>query len=295
MSLWRTMRSKAMWKWFGISTMIMLSFGWLPRAAADTVEYGDTNDIAIPPIGNATPYPSQIVVNNVPGFITQVSVAILDLEHTRPSDVEILLVGPNGSTNVVLMAGVGDNTVTDEIYINFTDAATNSLPCPGPLPVGQPASDFKPTDCNATDFPAPAPPRGTGYGTTMSVFNTQSANGTWQLFVRDPLSGESGRINSGWLLNITTDAPLGARVVAFGGTRYDGGQVRLHWQTTAEVDNLGFHLYREVGGARELITPGLVAGSALQMKGASPSRDWNYAWTDAWMRESERCSIGSKI
>jgi subtilisin-like proprotein convertase family protein len=281
MSFWRAKRSEAMWRWLGILAMIMLGVGWSPRVAADMVEYGDLNVITIPSLGDATPYPSQIVVDNVPGLITQVTVTIRDFEHTRPSDVDILLVGPDGSTNVVLMAKVGDNTVTDDIWIHLTEDAGTLIPCAnGPLPVGPPATDFRATNCGADDFPAPAPPRGAGYGETMTVFNGQSPNGTWRLFVTDPLNDNSGSINGGWVLNITTDAPLGARVVAFGGTHYDGRHVQLHWQTNAEVDNLGFHVYRDVGGVRQLITPGLVAGSALQMKAASPSADWSYAWTD---------------
>ena len=43
----------------------------------------------------------------------------------------------------------------------------------------------------------------------------------------------------------------------------EGGGVVLEWKTGYEVDNLGFHLWREERGRRTRITPDLVAGSAL--------------------------------
>jgi subtilisin-like proprotein convertase family protein len=283
---WRAADRGAMGRWLGIVAIclaiIMLRLVWPRQVVAALVEFGEQSDITIPAFGTAVPYPATLVIDNVPGIITEVAVTIRDLEHARPSDVEILLVGPDNSTNVVLMAVVGDNTVTDEIRIRFRDVAASSLPCNplGTLPSGPSPVEFKPTDCGSQDFPAPAPARGGGYGTTMSVFNGQSPNGTWQLYVNDPLAGSNGRINFGWIIDIATDAPLGARVVAFEGTRYDGGQVHLHWRTSAEVNNLGFRVYRDSGGERHLITPGLVAGSALQMGGTSLATDLSYVWTD---------------
>ncbi|MBI3653323.1 MAG: hypothetical protein HY231_20020 [Acidobacteria bacterium] len=40
-------------------------------------------------------------------------------------------------------------------------------------------------------------------------------------------------------------------------------QALLQWQTGFEADNLGFNLYREINGKRELVNPQVIAGSAL--------------------------------
>jgi hypothetical protein len=51
-------------------------------------------------------------------------------------------------------------------------------------------------------------------------------------------------------------------VISFSATKYSDG-VLLRWNTGHEVDNLGFHIYREEGGERVRLTPEPVAGSAL--------------------------------
>jgi hypothetical protein len=60
-----------------------------------------------------------------------------------------------------------------------------------------------------------------------------------------------------------------------------GDQVRLEWQTGREVDNLGFHIHREVDGKRERITESIIAGSALLTgPGAVLSAGQSYAFRD---------------
>lgn len=57
--------------------------------------------------------------------------------------------------------------------------------------------------------------------------------------------------------------------------------VLLSWRTGLEADNLGFRLYREEGGARVAVTPGLIAGSAVNFPGRSLEAGYSYAWLDA--------------
>jgi len=59
------------------------------------------------------------------------------------------------------------------------------------------------------------------------------------------------------------------------------GGVLVEWQTGYEVDNLGFHLYREVDGEVLRLTPELVAGSALLAgSGTSLRAGHQYRWWD---------------
>ncbi|HXI90111.1 MAG TPA: C25 family cysteine peptidase [Blastocatellia bacterium] len=62
-------------------------------------------------------------------------------------------------------------------------------------------------------------------------------------------------------------------------TGYDNG-VYLEWKTGLEVDNLGFNVYREKAGQKELITPEIVAGSALLTGKANLKTGRTYAWWD---------------
>lgn len=73
-------------------------------------------------------------------------------------------------------------------------------------------------------------------------------------------------------------APTAARLRAFRATAGAPG-VLLEWQTSFEVDNLGFNLYREEGGRRESVNPSPVAGSAL-ISDATLAAGHSYAWLD---------------
>lgn len=61
-----------------------------------------------------------------------------------------------------------------------------------------------------------------------------------------------------------------------------GDGVLLRWETGWEVDNLGFHIYREQDGRRVRITPPLIAGGALIDGSLSGNEDMSrhYVWWD---------------
>ena len=77
-------------------------------------------------------------------------------------------------------------------------------------------------------------------------------------------------------------SPTAAKLSSFTANATDDGRVLIQWRTGAEVDNLGFNVYRDVDGVRTRITPQLVAGSAL-LAGADIklSAGNAYAWSDS--------------
>ncbi len=59
------------------------------------------------------------------------------------------------------------------------------------------------------------------------------------------------------------------------------GRVLIRWRTGYEVDNLGFHLYRQQAGEWSRLTPSLVAGSALVVgEGIPLTAGRSYLWID---------------
>ncbi|MEW6127039.1 MAG: C25 family cysteine peptidase [Acidobacteriota bacterium] len=79
--------------------------------------------------------------------------------------------------------------------------------------------------------------------------------------------------------------PTAAKLIAFQATAYDQG-VLLDWQSGEEINNLGFHLYRETGGKLIRITPEIVAGSALIVgSGTALQSDKTYFWWDNSMAD----------
>ncbi len=69
-------------------------------------------------------------------------------------------------------------------------------------------------------------------------------------------------------------------LLSFTGARYDRG-VLLQWKTGYEIDNLGFHVYREINGVRTRATSTLVGGSGLTLgRGTAENGQRNYAFWD---------------
>ena len=171
------------------------------------------NDDMTPP-NAANPYPSTITVTGVTGqAVTKATVTIYGFTHGFPSDVNILLVGPQGQKTLLLANAGGQNkhSVTN-LVITFDDDAASALPIYTQLSSGT----FKPTDGYAAlgypnlpfEFPAPAPAGNSNSPTSLSVFKNTDPSGTWKLFVVDDVSGDAGSIAGGWSLTISVAVPL---------------------------------------------------------------------------------------
>jgi len=159
--------------------------------------------IAIPtsgPDGQGSVYPSQITVANQPGTIIDVN-ATLNVSHTWPEDLDVLLVGPSGQ-RVVLMSDAGGGNTINSVALTFDDAAGAPLPDSTQISAGT----FQPTNFEVGDvWPAPAPAV-VGASTALSDLNGDSANGTWKLFAFDDVSVVDGGAINSWSLRITTDS-----------------------------------------------------------------------------------------
>lgn len=92
------------------------------------------------------------------------------------------------------------------------------------------------------------------------------------------LSGVTGF--SSWTLASAPSAPTAVKLTKFGATSFSDG-VELNWESGYEVDNLGYHLYREQQGQRTRVTPAVVAGSALSVgPGSRLTAGNSYSWFD---------------
>jgi len=164
----------------------------------ETFSVSNSNRISIPDSGKATPYPSAINVAGRSGVITNVTVALKGFSHTWPSDLDILLVGPNGD-RVGLFGRRGGSANVNNLTITFNDEAMSSLG--SSLTSGH----FKPSGVS-TNLPTPAPSQ--PYSSQLGTFRGISPNGTWSLYIVDRASRDSGAVSGGWQLNITTQPSL---------------------------------------------------------------------------------------
>jgi uncharacterized repeat protein (TIGR01451 family) len=170
----------------------------LPRST----NFANTTPITIPDHGTASPYPSIITVSGVTGVVGKVTVTLNGFSHSFPSDVDALLVGPQGQ-KLMVMSDAGGGISVSNLNFGFDDSAAAALPAATVLGSGT----FKPTDHETGDvLPAPAP---TGERSSqLSAYNGTDPNGNWSLYVADDSTGDAGLIAGGWALSFTTIEPI---------------------------------------------------------------------------------------
>jgi hypothetical protein len=121
-----------------------------------------------------------------------------------------------------------------------------------------------------------------GSGTLIKInFNVVGALSsstplTWTNFVFNEGAPAASPLTNG---NYTVTGPTAVRLEKFTATGYDGG-VYLEWKTGLEADNLGFNIYRERAGRKELVNSETVAGSALRTGQTKLQTGRGYSWWD---------------
>ena len=183
-------------------------------AGATTGTFSATGPNAIPASGSATTYPWNVVVSGLPGTTTDVNVALNGVSHTRVSDLDALLVAPNGGGSSLFMSDIGDDTDVAAANLVFDDSAAANAPVGAALAAGT----YRPTngdgaDADAFGAPAPAGP----FGATLASAANGNPNGTWSVYLTDDdgagVDPGTGTIES-LALTVTTNAqgtpPAGA-------------------------------------------------------------------------------------
>ena len=105
----------------------------------------------------------------------------------------------------------------------------------------------------------------------------------------DPTKDASCTDNGFICIGSEESTPLTAvTLTSFTAIRHATG-ILLRWDAGLDVNNLGWHVYREVGGKRIQLTPGLIAGSALMFgPGIRLQAGSSYQWWDPAGRDIDR-------
>ncbi len=114
--------------------------------------------------------------------IVDVDVIIKGFSHQRISDLDVVLVSPEG-TEVILMSDAGGDRAMPATGIRFDSNSNKSVPDSGTI-----RGRYAPTS-NIPEFD----------NTDLSVFNGEDPNGQWELYIGDVVPGKRGRIG-GWTL-----------------------------------------------------------------------------------------------
>ena len=185
-----------------------------PRSANDSATnlipvvsigtFGNSSPIPIADAGTALTYPATINVTGLTGSVSHITVSLLDLSHSFPADLDILLVAPDGRA-VMLMSDVGQGFDLTNAFLVFDDNATNALPANSPIVSG----NYQPTDINlgGPDFFPPPAPAGPYTNATLATFNGMNPNGVWKLFIVDDQGSDTGQLAGGWRITFQTATP----------------------------------------------------------------------------------------
>lgn len=186
----------------GFAALCLVMGAGVAAAPVDAATFSNSTPINTSGSGSGvgTPYPSTISVSGVPGTTTKVRVTLSDI-FAAARDLDVLLVGPGGSTMLFSDICESGGISPDLIHLTYTfdDDAPAALPqsC---APGGPGTGSYKPTNYDTTDnFPGVAPPYPLGLGNLRGV----SPNGAWLLYVFDDQPADSASIG-GWTLDLTT-------------------------------------------------------------------------------------------
>jgi len=178
-----------------------------PTAArADVGTFSNPTTITLPQVGPGFPYPSEINVSGLNGLVSDVNATLVNINHGNPDDIDVLLVGPDGKTTV-LISDVGGSVPSTNDTITLDDSAQFAAPDSGGIVNGvthRPA-DYGEATPGTEPYNPPAPPP--PHGLTMSTQNGASPNGIWSLYTFDDFFSAvgPGSITGGWSLQITTE------------------------------------------------------------------------------------------
>jgi hypothetical protein len=156
--------------------------------------------------GSANPSPAVIDVSGfVNGAITDIDLTLHGFSHSKPQDVDILLVAEQfPGVNALVMGDVGSTDEVAGLTLTLDDLARAPLSVNGPLVSGS----FQPID-NDNEVTLDAFPGHTPNGNDrLSIFNGGDPNGLWQLHIVDDRVAGTGQLAGGWSLQITAEADV---------------------------------------------------------------------------------------
>jgi hypothetical protein len=181
-----------------------------PSTQTVTRTYLNDGQIRVPAVagtaGAANPFPSSITVTDLTGAtLRSVTVTLKGLSYGSGDEIAVMIA--KDAVNAILMGKAGGDEEIVNASITFDDNAERALPEATAIVSGQ----FQPTNYYSSSvlpnlFTAPAP-LASG-NSLLSAFRGADPNGSWRLYVTDPIiGGADGVISGGWELTVTADMP----------------------------------------------------------------------------------------
>ncbi len=162
--------------------------------------------------GPTTLFPSSINVSDT-NAVLDVYVVLHGGTHTWFSDFELTLESPSGTFLRLLDFAGAPNSDDLNGDLGFDDAAASQAPAA--TGAGAPAGIWQVSDYSGTSTLGAGLPND---GSSLSIFDGESAAGDWNLYVYDQLAGDTGAFQGGWSIFINTvPAPASAALLGLAG------------------------------------------------------------------------------
>jgi large repetitive protein len=156
------------------------------------------------------PYPSAISVSGEAGTIVNATATLLDVSGGPTKDLDVLLVGPGGSTLLLSDICSAGGVIPDFAGQDYTFDDGAPAPMLETCSAAPGSGAYKPTNFDTADsFPSVPPP----YPIGLANVRGTSPNGLWSLFVVDDTYPDPVTIDGGWRLNLTTTGAAAATPV----------------------------------------------------------------------------------
>ena len=277
-----------------------LAFAPAPSSAASAL-YTNPTPITVPEKGEASPYPSSINVQGLPGRITRVVVGLRQFSHTRIGDVDVLLVSPDGESSVLMSDTCGETASFSGRTWFFDQGAASEMLFPCDQLVYRPINgSLGSIDDDA--WPGTSPGSHTA---NLDHFIGDDPNGTWRLHVVDDFTSagtDSGKINLGWTLAIETEVPdalvpgpgQGGLATPYPITRTISGVDGV----ISDIDVSLSGVYHERPDDLDLLLAGPRGQKVMLMSdacGATAAKDADWGWNDEAagpMADNASCPTG---
>jgi hypothetical protein len=175
--------------------------------------------ISIGSVGPASPYPSTVSVSGISlpasTSVASVTVTITGVTHSRPNDLDILLVSPYG-TNIWLMSDAGNATPIENATLIFSTSATVTPPLEGTAPITTIPNAILTFEASnygtpvETGLPGVTPGSPWAFSTSLSDLighhqggAVRNPNGLWKLYIYDDTDGGVGFVQASWCIDFT--------------------------------------------------------------------------------------------
>ncbi len=197
--------------------------------------------------GPASTYPITFDFSDVPAGVKAWDIRLsVNLSHTFPDDINMILQAPNGNA-VVVMANAGGSGDITNVALTFSDLAASMLPDAGPIVAGT----YQRSVYGTVAPPPGAAPAGP-YGSALNSLQAQDLRGVWKLWVYDDTAFDGGSVNAASLSVGTELSPLFSIDTPTGSPTYTATTPFLHLE--GEIEDLANSphsatWYNAVGGA----------------------------------------------